>query len=319
MEEPKTLRQAILYFADSDRCVAYLASSRWPDRVAVCPTCGRKDVSYVAKRRVWQCKSRHPKCQFSVKVGTIFEDSPIGLDKWLMAMWMVANCKNGVSSYEIHRALGVTQKTAWFMLHRIRLSMMEDFGQLSGMVEMDETFIGGKVKNMHKSKKPIGPGVSGKPVGGTAKTIVVGMLERRGRVRAHVVEERTQPVLHALVAKNVAKDATLFTDEWGGYKGTDLKHEIINHADAYVRGLVHTNGIENFWSLLKRGLGGTYVSVEPFHLFRYIDEQAFRYNNRATPDNPLNDSDRFALVVSQTVGRRITYAQLTGKADARLF
>lgn len=318
MKEPKTLQQAIAYFANPDNCVAYLVDQRWPDGV-VCPTCGRTDAVYIPKRRVWQCKTRHPKCQFSVKVGTIFEDSPIPLDKWLMAMWMVANCKNGVSSYEIHRALGVTQKTAWFMLHRIRLSMMEDFGQLSGEVEMDETFIGGKVKNMHKSKKPKGPGRSGRPVGSTAKTIVVGMLERRGRVRAHVVEERTQPVLHALVAKNVAKDATLFTDEWGGYKGTDLKHEIINHADAYVRGLVHTNGIENFWSLLKRGLGGTYVSVEPFHLFRYIDEQAFRYNNRATPDNPLNDSDRFALVVSQTVGRRITYAQLTGKVDARPF
>lgn len=318
MNEPKTLQQAITYFADPDNCIRYLAESRWPDGV-VCPTCGRKDVSYVAKRRVWQCKTRHPKCQFSVKVGTIFEDSPIPLDKWLMAMWMVANCKNGISSYEIHRALGVTQKTSWFMLHRIRLSMMEDTGQLSGTIEMDETFIGGKVKNMHKNKKPKGTGRSGKAVGAMAKTIVVGMLERKGRVKAEVVVERSQPVLHGLVVKHISNDATLFTDEWGGYKGVNLQHEFVNHAETYVRGLVHTNGLENFWSLLKRGLGGTYVSVEPFHLFRYIDEQAFRYNNRATPDNPLNDSDRFALVVSQIVGRRITYAELTGKTAARQF
>jgi transposase-like protein len=319
MKEPKTLQEAILYFADMDRCIAYLASSRWPDGVAVCPTCGRRDVSYVPKRRVWQCKSRHPKCQFSVKVGTIFEDSPIRLDKWLMAMWMVANCKNGVSSYEIHRALGVTQKTAWFMLHRIRLSMMEESGQLSGTVEMDETFIGGKVKNMHKSKKPKGPGITGKPVSGTAKTIVVGMLERNGRVKAEVVRERSSTTLRAVANKHIVPGTALVTDEWGGYKGLskEFLHVFVNHAVEYVNGQIYTQGIENFWSLLKRGLGGTYISVEPFHLFRYIDEQAFRYNNRATADNPLNDSDRFALVVSQIVGRRITYAELTGKTAAR--
>src|ERR1035438_4046112 len=214
MNEPKTLQQAILYFADPDNCIRYLAESRWPDGV-VCPTCGHKGPAYVAKRRVWQCKSRHSKCQFSVKVGTIFEDSPIGLDKWLMAMWMVANCKNGVSSWEIHRALGVTQKTAWFLLHRIRLAMMEEHGQLSGTVEMDETFIGGKVKNMHKSRKPKGPGISGKAVGGTAKTIVVGMVERGGRVRAEVVMERTHAVLRAVANKHIHSGATLMTDEWG--------------------------------------------------------------------------------------------------------
>jgi RNase P/RNase MRP subunit p29 len=317
MEEPKTLQQAILYFADPDRCIAYLASSRWPDGVAVCPTCGRKDVAYVAKRRVWQCKSRHPKAQFSIKVGTIFADSPISLDKWLMAMWMVANCKNGISSYEIHRGIKVTQKTAWFMLHRIRLSMMEDSGKLTGTIEMDEIFIGGKIKNMHKSKRPKGTGFSGKVVAATAKTIVVGMVERGGRVRAEVVIDRTREVLHALADKHIADGSTLITDEWHPYKESNFQHEIINHAESYARGLVHTNGIENFWSLLKRGLGGTYISVEPFHLFRYIDEQAFRYNNRATKDNPLNDGDRFAAVVSQIVGRRITYAELTGKTAAR--
>jgi transposase-like protein len=314
MEEPKTLQEAILYFSDEDRCIAYLAVGRWPDGVVVCPICGRQGASYVAKRRVWQCKTRHPKAQFSIKVGTIFENSPIPLCKWLAAMWMIANCKNGISSYEIHRALKVTQKTAWFMLHRVRLSLKDEIeAALCGTVEVDETFIGGKVKNMHKHKRPKGPGASGKPVAGAGKAIVVGMLERKGRVRAQVVYERTQPILHGIVEKHIEPGSTLMTDEWGGYKGTDFQHEIINHADAYVRGLVHTNGIENFWSLLKRGINGTYVSIEPFHLFRYIDEQAFRYNNRATKDNPLNDGDRFALAVSQILGRRLTYKELTGK------
>jgi transposase-like protein len=320
MNEPKTLQQAIEFFANPDNCIRYLAESRWPDGV-VCPTCGRTDASYVAKRRVWQCKNRHPKCQFSIKVGTIFEDSPIPLSKWLAAMWMISNCKNGISSWEIHRALKVTQKTAWFMLHRVRLAFKDDHEiALAGTIEMDETFIGGKLKNMHEKKRKA---LGGKKRGVVGKAIVVGMLERKGRVRAEVVYERTQPVLHGLIAKHVEEGSTLMTDEWGGYKGTEFQHEIINHANAYVRGLVHTNGIENFWSLLKRGINGTYVSIEPFHLFRYIDEQAFRYNNRATKDNPLNDADRFALVVSQIVGRRLTYKELTGKAategDARQF
>lgn len=320
MEEPKTLQQAILYFSDEDRCIAYLAAGRWPDGIVVCPTCGRQGASYVTKRRVWQCKTRHPKAQFSIKVGTIFEDSPIPLCKWLAAMWMIANCKNGISSYEIHRALKVTQKTAWFMLHRIRLVLKDETDiPLVGTIEMDETFVGGKVKNMHKSKRPKGTGRTGVPVGSMAKTIVVGMLERKGHVRAAVVKERSQAALHELANKHLEPGSTLISDEWGGYKGTDFRHEIINHADSYVRGLVHTNGIENFWSLLKRGINGTYVSIEPFHLFRYIDEQAFRYNNRATKDNPLNDADRFALAVSQILGRRLTYNELTGKTAARQF
>src|ERR1039458_3795561 len=157
MDEPKTLQDAILYFSDADNCVSYLVAHRteWKNGV-VCPTCGSKDVGFVASRRVWQCKTRHPKSQFTVKVGTIMEDSPIGLDKWLTVMWMVANCKNGVSSWEIHRNLGVTQKTAWFLLHRVRLAMQgQNAGKLgggSGQVEVDETYIGGKARNMHKDR-----------------------------------------------------------------------------------------------------------------------------------------------------------------------
>lgn len=318
MQEPKTLHDAIIHFANQDNCVAYLVAMRWPDGV-VCPTCGRTDVSYVAKRHVWQCKSRHPKCQFSVKVGTIFEDSPIKLDKWMTAMWMVANCKNGVSSWEIHRALGVTQKTAWFMLHRIRLAMQDGQAgsKMSGEVEADETFIGGKARNMHKSKREAN--YKGQPNRG--KAVVMGVLERGGRIKATVVPNLSRPILQGEIRKNVEAGTAIYTDSLHSYNGLapDYLHQIVDHAVKYVDGRIHTNGLENFWSLLKRGIHGTYVSVEPFHLFRYLDEQTFRFNNRATIDNPLNDADRFALVAYRVVGRHVTYAQLTGKAEARQF
>jgi transposase-like protein len=311
---PKTLQDAILYFSDFDNCRQFMTAVRWLDDVVRCPYCGSEKVTYLVNARVYKCNEKHAKAKFSLKVGTVFEDSPIPLEKWLPAVWMLCNDKNGVSSYEISRALGVTQKSAWFMLHRIRLAMQTgSFMKMGGpgsTVEMDETFVGGKLKNMHKNRKPV---LASKHGGAADKTIVVGMLERNGRVKAQVVESRTQAVLHALVSKHVAPGSQLMTDEWGGYKGTDFEHEIINHANEYVNGQIHTNGIENFWSLLKRGLNGTYVSVEPFHLFCYIDEQAFRYNNRATKDNPLGDSDRFMLAMSQIAGKRLTYAELTGK------
>jgi transposase-like protein len=324
MNEPKTLQQAILYFADPDNCIRYLAESRWPDGV-VCPTCGHKGPAYVAKRRVWQCKSRHPKCQFSVKVGTIFEDSPISLDKWLMAMWMVANCKNGVSSWEIHRALKVTQKTAWFMLHRIRLAMVDErthkFG-FGGPVESDEAFIGPNPQKMHKDRKARVQARDGMNGGFVGKTAVHGMLDRELRqVRAKVLPNIKRETLQDAILANVTPFAKVYTDEAGCYEGLSKNyvHKIVNHSVEYVRGQVHTQGIENFWSLLKRGLKGTYVAVEPFHLDRYVNEQIFRYNNRATKDNPLDDGDRFMLLVSQIVGRRLTYAELTGKTAARPF
>lgn len=319
MRAPKTLQQAIQFFTDPENCRKFMIAMRWEDGVVRCPQCDSDKVSYLEKSRLYFCPANHPRQKFSLKVGTVLEDSPIGLDKWLPVFWMLSNCRNGVSSYEIARAVGVTQKSAWFMLHRIRLAMQSGsllkLGYQGGPVEMDETFIGGKVKNMHKSKKPKGPGVSGKPVAGTAKTIVVGMVERGGRVRAEVVMERTHAVLRAIANKHIHPGATLMTDEWGGYKGSNFTHEIVNHAVEYVRGHVHTQGIENFWSLLKRGLNGTYISVEPFHLSRYVDEQAFRYNNR----EKMDDYDRFALAVSQIVGKRLTYAEVTGKVGETAF
>ncbi len=312
----KTLSDAIRYFADEQVCINTVAAMRWPDGVQ-CPACLMPDARqhWLKTQRRWQCRDCGK--QYSVKVNTIFEDSPIKLDKWLTVMWMLANCKNGVSSYEIHRSIGVTQKSAWFMLQRIRLAMKNKsvlkLGYQGGPVEMDETFVGGKLKNMHKSRKPKGTGFSGIAGGAMAKTIVVGMLERKGRVQTEIVIDRTHNVLRGLVNKHIHPGATLMTDEWGGYKGIDLTHEIINHAAEYVNGQIHTQGIENFWSLFKRALNGTYISVEPFHLDRYADEQAFRYNNRATKDNPLTDADRFALALSQISGKRLTYAELTGK------
>lgn len=307
----KTLQDAIVYFSNLDNCIAYLSVKRWPDGVVVCPNCESTQVKYMASRRVWQCKNRHPKSQFSIKVGTIYEDSAIGLDKWLTATWMITNCKNGVSSYEIARSIGVTQKSAWFMLHRIRTSMQDEHqGLLSGQVEVDETFIGGKARNMHSAKRKAR--VSGR--GPKDKVVVMGMLERGGRVKAAIVPDRNKATLQSNAIKNIAAGAEVFTDELISYWGLEehFAHQVINHAEEYVRGKVHTNGLENFWSLLKRGLNGTYVSVRPFHLYRYIDEQAFRYNNR----KGQKDSDRFGLAVKQSVGKRLTYKELTGKATS---
>ena len=308
--EPKTLQQAIVYFADADNCLNYLVARRWPNGVT-CPRCGSDKVTFMASRRVWQCKTRHPKSQFSVKVGTIFEDSPISLDKWLCAMWMLANCKNGNSSWELHRTLGVTQKTAWFMLQRIRLALQgEGSGKLSGEVEADETYIGGKARFMHKSKREAM--IKGR--GSVGKVAVMGLLERSGEVRAKVINEANQETLHGEVKANVAEGSELFTDGWSGYSGLEAEyiHQVIDHAEKYVDGNIHTNGIENFWTLLKRGIKGTYVSVEPFHLFRYLDEQTFRFNTRRG-----DDAHRFSLAVSKVVGKRLTYAELTGKVGER--
>jgi hypothetical protein len=318
--EPKTLQEAIVYFADPDNCLNYLAVRRWKDGAAVCPTCGSDKVSFLPSRRLWQCKTRHPKAQFSIKVGTIFEDSAIGLDKWLTAMWMVANCKNGISSYEIHRDLGITQKTAWFMLQRIRLAMQDDSGgKLSGEVEVDETYIGGKARNMHKDRRA--RVLAGRAGGVKGKAGVQGMLERDGQVKTKVLGSAYESG-HKLVrniTEAVEPGTHIYTDEARAYFGipAEYTHEFINHAEAYVNGNIHTNGLENFWSLLKRGLGGTYVSVEPFHLFRYVDEQAFRYNHRKDANGEkLNDGDRFHALCSRIVGKRLTFAEVTGKTGA---
>lgn len=305
---PDTLLGAITYFADVDVATAFVANLRWPDGVT-CPHCETKNCSYVASRRIWQCKECRK--QFSVKVGSIFEDSPIPLSKWLPAMWMLVNCKNGVSSYEIARDLGVTQKTAWFMLHRLRLAVQAgSFDKMSGDVEVDETYIGGKARFMHKGKRArVRRGRST-----MGKVAVMGLLERHGngesRVRLEVLSHVRKSAIQGNVRQHVERDSVLHTDAFSSYDGLhgEYIHKIIDHAEAYVDGEVHTNNMENFWSLLKRAVKGTYVSVEPFHLFRYLDEQAYRFNNRKQ-----TDAGRFLAACTAVFGKRLTYAGLTGK------
>jgi transposase-like protein len=300
---PTNLLEAIRYFSDIDVCTEFVAGLRWPDG-PVCPRCECVEYSYLTTRRVWKCKAC--KKQYSVKLGTIFEESKLGLDKWLPAVWLIANSKNGISSHELGRSLGITQKSAWFMLHRIRLAMQtKSFLRLSG--EVDETFIGGKARNMHKDQRER-KGINGGGMGG--KTAVLGMVERGGRVRAEVVPNVKSKTLRPRVIDSVEVESSLYTDALKSYTGLDVAydHRTIDHAERYVNGRVHTNTIENFWSLVKRGLHGTYVSVEPYHLFRYLDERVFTFNQRG-----LGDYGRFEAVLRAVSGRRLTYAEVTGQ------
>jgi transposase-like protein len=284
----------------------FVAKLRWPSG-PVCPRCGSMAYSYLTTRRLWKCKDC--KRQYSVKVGTIFEDSPLGLDKWLPAVWLTANSKNGISSHELGRALGVTQKSAWFMLHRIRLAMQTgSFCKLAGEVEVDETYIGGKARNMHPAKRK--EKIKGRG-GATSKTIVLGMRQRGGDVRAQVVETPSRKSLLPPIYENVRTGSRIYTDALQTYwpLADEFEHEFVDHAESYVEGRVHTNGLENFWALLKRGLVGTYVSIAPFHTFRYLDERTFTYNLRE-----LDDCGRFESVLRAVSGRRLTFAEVTGKS-----
>jgi transposase-like protein len=326
MGMPKTLLEAVKYFESAENCREYMVSRRWPNGVR-CPQCGSESVYFDSSRNGWECKTRHPKRKFTLKTGTIFEDSALGLDKWLPCVWIIANAKNGVSSHEIARSLGVTQKTAWFMLQRIRLALQDDTkggGKLGGEVEADETFIGGKSRNMHASKRKAliasfpakREYLHGQPVMPLAnKVAVFGMLERgadgTSRVRTMPVTGTKRHQLQSKIREHVEEGSALYTDSLRSYRNmNEYQHEFIDHATEYVRGNVHTNGMESYWSLLKRALHGTYISVEPFHLFRYLDEQAFRFNNRVK-----TDAQRFALAIAGIVGKRLTYAELIA-ADA---
>lgn len=325
---PDNLREAILYFNDPEVCHHFMVELRWADGVT-CPHCGASEVTFFTTnktkggttRRLWQCRNKECKKQFSTKTGTLFEDSPLPLEKWLPAVWLIVSAKNGISSYELHRALGVTQKTAWFMLHRIRTALQEGtFEKMNGTVEADETFIGGKASNMHKSKRA--EKIHGR--GTVGKEVVMGLLDRgerkdaqskkkkvgkHSKVRVKHVPDTTAKTLQGEVKAIVEGGSEVFTDAALGYHGLNPEyvHRFIDHAVTYVEGNVHTNNLENFWTLLKRSLKGTYVSVNAEHLFRYLDEQAFRFNERE-----IGDAQRFMLALSQITGRRLTYAELTG-------
>lgn len=324
---PKTLQQAIQHFSDENVCIDTVALMRWPDGKPDCPKCGGEEHYYLASQKRWKCK----KCahQFSVKVGTIFEDSAVPLCKWLVALWMLVNCKNGVSSYEIHRDLGVTQKTAWFMLHRLRLALQDSrvtkLGGNGGAVESDEAFVGGNPRMMHKSRRLRLQRIKNEIIGDARmvnKSAILGLLDREQRkVRATVIPAVKREHVIGEIMRSVHHGAKIYTDEATVYTALPktYTHEVVNHLEKYVSGQVHTNGLENFWSLLKRGLKGTYVAVEPFHLFRYVDEQVFRYNNRGSKDKPIKDADRFEIALSRITGKRLTYSDVTGKNESQPF
>jgi len=301
---PSGLQDAIEHFSDPQVCFEVAKEAKWGKKGPSCPACESKRLSFITTRYLWTCLDCRK--QFSVKVGTIFEDSPIPLKKWFCAMWLIANCKNGISSYEVARALKVTQQTAWFMDHRIRYAMHHGtINKMSGTVEADETHIGGKARFMHKDRRDKMRGRSN-----FGKAVVFGLLERKtGRVHTRVVPDRSAETLQGEVRLRVRKHANLVTDEHQSYEGlgSEYTHNVINHAESYVEGNVHTNRMENLWSLLKRSIKGTYVSVEPFHLFRYLDEQSFRYNERH-----LSDHERFEKVLGAISGKRLTYARVKG-------
>ena len=330
--KPSTLQEAIQHFSDEQTCIDTVAALRWPNGPE-CPACGHKEHYYLKTQRRWKCKECYK--QFTVKLGTIFEDSPISLDKWLISLWMLVNCKNGVSSYEISRALGITQKSAWFVLQRLRLALREKsldkkFGGSGSEVEVDETFIGQKSQNMHKSRKlrfqqlrnqfqDNNTPMSSRYYG---KTAVMGMLDREERkVRATVVPNTKRETLQNIILNDVEHGSKVYTDQKVSYDKLAEKyaHEVVNQLEGYVQGRVHTNGLEKFWSLLKRSLHGSSVAVEPFHLFRYVDEQVFRYNNRGTKKQKVSDSERFQLALSQIAGKRLTFAEVTGKVGQAAF
>lgn len=304
---PQSLLEVVRYFADLSVCNDYMRRIKWPGGKVICPHCDGDRCAEKADAKRLRCKDCRK--DFSYKVGTIFEDSPLGLDKWFVAVWSIANCKNGISSHELGRALGVTQKTAWFMLHRIRAAMKTgSFQKLRGEVESDETFIGGEARNMHAGKRE--RKIRGR--GSVSKTIVHGLLERGGEVRANVVSKTDANTLLPEVRRNVEYGANVYTDAHAAYGELCLthRHEAVDHLSKYVSGRVHTNGLENFWSLLKRGLKGTYVAVAPYHLARYVDEQVFRLNDRGA-----TDGKRFVDAMAGVIGKRLTWRELTAQDD----
>ena len=311
--ELKTLTDAIRYFDDEQVCIDTVAAMRWPDGPQ-CPVCLMPAIRqhWLKNQKRWQCRDCGK--QYSVKVNTIFEDSPIKLDKWLTAMWLMANCKNGVSSYEIARSLASlrSQHGSCSSVSALRCRT----NPFSGLATLADPSKWTKPTSAANSRTcTLRNGNEPDQRSCPRKTIVMGMLDRKpadsgegdSLRAARCTPKRDSRNMHFSTVR-FAHDLSTLAD-----KGREFVHETVNHVEEYVRGQVHTQGIENFWSLLKRGLNGTYVAVEPFHLSRYVDEQAFRFNNRSTKDNPLTDADRFALALSQISGKRLTYAELTGK------
>lgn len=287
-------------FKDEQTCRDYLADLRWNGKT-ICPHCGSIDSSYRFKDgKLFKCRSCQK--QFTVRVGTVFEDSHLSLQKWFLAIYLATSLKSGISSVQLSKYLGITQKSAWFMLHRIRQVVEEEGLELSGTVETDETYIGGKVNNRslkHRNDDD-------------TKQVVFGMVERKGKtIMKHVISSGARSLL-PVIQNKVNKDSKLYSDEWGSYaslKGMGYDHEKINHSRGeYVNGLIHTNTIEGVWSQLKRGIDGIYHHVSPKHLQRYCNEYQYRYNTRE-----LNDFERFNDWLNLINNKKLTYRKLIAK------
>jgi len=313
IDHPETLLAAVRYFADLDVCNEYMRRIKWPRGRIVCPDCGSDRIGEIASRHLLRCKECRK--QFSHKVGTIFEDSPLGLDKWFVAVWCIANARNGISSHELGRAIGVTQKTAWFMLHRIREAMeCRSFDKFDGPAEADTSYVGGKAENMHAKRRE--KVIRGR--GAVGKIAIHGVLQRTteaspSQIRTTVIGEESAQRLLSDVRHNVRHGANVYTDSALAYGELCLTHvhQSVDHSQSYVEGNAHTNGLENFWSLFKRAVKGTYVAIAPFHVGRYVTEEAFRFNNRLK-----SDFTRFYQALSQVVGKRLTYRKLAAIDDA---
>ena len=305
---PATLAEAVRAYADPAVANAAMAAMRWPEGI-VCPRCGGREHYAIKTRHAWQCKAC--KRQFTVKVGSIMEDSPIAVGDWLVAMWLMVNARNGISSYEIARSVGVTQKSAWFMAHRIRHAMMAgSLDKLDGEVEIDQTFIGPDKRKMNAESRERFEAIPA----GRERVIVQTVVERGGDVRSRVIRDTSRSTIHDGIRAVVEPGAKLYTDEHASYDRLDgYERESVNHGEGQYRdGEAYTNTVEGTFNLFKRCVRGTWVAISPTHAGRYLAEQDTRYNVRK-----LKDGQRAAIVGGMVGGRRMTYAKLTARRGGR--